>query len=255
MSVLTISAFQPGINWPYRGSTATLRYQYSSDFVNSSNVPVVRGFYKDVPCTIAGGILSVGSHTIQTTNDALRNRLATLSARFLDERGAPRDWLFQGFQIPEMLTPTTTMGDLFIYNLIQDLVNPPDWYLSAVDVQNLINIAVGTLNFASDVIYGRTRLSVAPVSAIAPIAVGDNDPRVALLPDLLETGTDTLVAATPTTVASALVAADSLILLLPEGDGFTGRLRVANGSITPGVSFDVDSTEGGDAGLFRWFLY
>lgn len=250
MSVLTISSFQPQITWHHRGDTATLRYQYSSDFVDSLGQVVLRGLYKDIPCTIAGGVISVPSHTIITTNDALRNRLATLSARFYDERMAPRDWLFQQFQIPEMLTPTCTMGDLFIYNLIQDLVNPPDWYLSAIDVQNLINIAIGTLNFASDVIYGRTRLSVAPVSAIDPIAVGDNDPRVGLLPDILATGTGTLAAGVATIVAP-LVASNSPIYFVNTSDGITGWIRAIR---DPGVGFLALSSEGADAGAFRWFL-
>lgn len=253
MSILTISAFQPQINWPHPGTTATLRYEYSADFVDSLSQIVLRGLYKDIPCTVAGGVISVPSHTIIATNDALVNPLVTLSARFLDERSSPRGWLFQQFQIPQMLVPITTMGGLFVYNLVKDLVNPPDWYLSAIDVQNLINIAIGTLNFASDVIYGRTRLSVAPVSAIDPIAVGDNDPRIAFLPPLATSGTDTLVAATTTTVAEALVAANSPIFVIPSSNGIAGTLHWGNR--VAGVGFDVWSDEGMDAGDFRYFIY
>lgn len=253
MSVLTVSSFQPQVVWPYPGDTATLRYVYSADFVDSQNQIVLRALHKDIPCTVAGGVISVPSHSITTTNDALVNILATLSARFFDERMAPRAWLFQQFQIPQMLTPATTMGDLFIYNLVKDLVCPPDWYLSAVDVQNLINIAIGTLNHASDVIEGRTYLSVAPVSAIHPIAVGDNDPRVRLLPSLLATGTATLIAGSTLTINNALVTTASQVLFVPATDAIQGVLHATNR--VAATSFDVYSSEGGDAGSFRWWLY
>lgn len=259
MSSLEISAFQPQIHWPYPGSTATLRYQYSADFVDSQNQVVLRSLYKDVLCTVAGGVISVPTHSITTTNDALVNILTTLSARLYDARMSPRTWLFQQFQIPQMLAPTTTMGELFIYNLVKDLVNPPDWYLNAIDVQNLINIAVGTLNFASDVIYGRTRLSVAPVSAIDPVALGENDPRVANLPDFGGSDVDTLVASAVTTVTPstpalrALVTANAPIYAIGAEDTVGGPLVVTNR--VAGSSFDVFSREATDAGLFRWFLY
>lgn len=249
MTTLQISAFQPQIHWPFPGSTATLRYTYSADFVDSLGQVVLRGLYKDIPCTVAGGVLNVPSHTIIVTNNALRNRLVTLSAQFLDARRAKQSWLFQGFQIPEMLAPTTTMGDLFIYNLIQDLVNPPDWYLNAVEVQNLINIAIGTLNFASDVIYGRVRLSVAPASAIDPIAVGTNDPRIAASGGFAAA---VLVAGGTLTVPSALVAANSPIAFVPASDGITGVLHATNR--VAGASFDVYSDNGADEGAFWYFI-
>lgn len=173
MSTITISAFQPLINWPWPGTTATLRYTYTSDFVDSTGAPVLHGLYKDITCTAAAGVLSVPSHTIISTLDALVNPLVTLNAQFLDERGAKRSWQFQNFQVPT--TTPTTIGALTIFNQGSSLVLPPDWYLDAIQVQNLINIAQGTLNDASDVVKGRTYLSVAPASASSPNAVGAND--------------------------------------------------------------------------------
>lgn len=177
MATITISGGSPQISWPYPGTTATLRYTYSADFVNSANEPVLRTLYKDVPCTVSGGVLSYPSHSIFSTLDALVNPLVTLNALFLDARGAKRAWLFQNFQIPSSPSPTT-IGALKIYNQGSSLVLPPATYLSLPGVQALINIAVGLLLKASDVIYGLVRLSVAPASASAPIAVGDNDVRV-----------------------------------------------------------------------------
>lgn len=179
MSTVTISAFSPSINYPWPGTTATLRYTYSSDFVDSTGTPVMRGLYKDVACTVAGGVLTVPQHTIISTLDAMVNPLVTLSAQFLDEREAkrPNSWLFQQFQVPT--TTPTTIGALIIFNQGSSLVLPPDSYLNAQEVQNLINLALGSLNFANAVPdYGVTALSVAPVSASSPIAVGDNDLRV-----------------------------------------------------------------------------
>lgn len=175
MSVVTISSFQPLIAWPFGGSTATLRYTYSGDFVDSTNTPALRGLYKDIPCTISAGVLSIPSHTILSTLDALVNPLVTLTAQFIDYRGAKRSWLFQNLPVPT--TTPTTIGALEIYGQGGSLVLPPDWYLTAIQVQNLINIAQGTLNDASDVVKGRTFLDVAPASASHPEAIGSNSPR------------------------------------------------------------------------------
>lgn len=247
MATIQISGGQPQINWSWPGSTATLRYQYTTDFVNSANESVLRTLYKDVPCTVAGGVLTYPSHAIFSTLDALVNPLVTLNAQFLDARGTRRAWLFQNFQIPASPTPTT-IGALKIYNQGSSLVLPPTWYLSAVGVQSLIDIAVGLLLKASDVIYGLVRLSVAPSSVAAPIAVGDNDPRVAKA-----TGAGVLVAGAVTTIASALVAANTPINAISADEGITGRLYPLNRVV--GASFDVASENGADAGNFRYFLY
>jgi len=178
MSELTISSFNPQISWPYPGATATLRYQYSADFVDSDGQPVLRSLPKDVPCTVADGVLSVPSHTLITTNDAVVNPLVTLSARFLDARNTPRTWLFQNFSIPESLTPTTTIGDLEIYNQGSSLVLPPDAYLNRDEVIALIATRLPNTVLASDVLLGLTLLSVPAANPLIPRVVGDNDPRV-----------------------------------------------------------------------------
>lgn len=172
MSTVQITGFQPQVTWPYLGSTATLRYQYSADFIDSAGQAVLRTLTQDVTCTVAGGVLSVPTHNIISTLDALVNPLVTLSAQFLDQSGARRTWLFTQFSIPT--TTPTTIGALTIFNQGSSLVLPPDSYLNAQEVQNLISIAQGTLNDASDVIKGRTKLSAAPISPSDPIAVGQN---------------------------------------------------------------------------------
>lgn len=176
MSTVQISAFQPGIAWHWGGATATLRYTYTSDFVDSTGTPILHGLYKDIACTIAAGVLSVPSHSILSTLDALVNPLVTLNAQFIDERGAKRSWLFQNYSVST--TTPTTMGALEIFNQGSGLVLPPDTYLNSQQVQNLINIALGTLNHMSDVVEGRGYSDVAPAVAIHPTLVGRNSPVI-----------------------------------------------------------------------------
>lgn len=177
MSELTISSFNPQISWPFPGATATLRYQYSADFVDSDNQPVLRGLYKDVACTVAAGVLSVPSHTVITTNDAVVNPLATLSAQLISARGN-KVWLFQQFSIPESLAPTTTIGDLEIYNQGSSLVLPPDAYLTRDEVIALIATRLPNVILASDVLLGLVRMSWPPDEPLEPIAWSMSDPRV-----------------------------------------------------------------------------
>ena len=66
------------------------------------------------------------------------------------------------------------------------------------------------------------------------------------------TGTGILLGRAATTIPSTLVAAESSILPLGNDAGITGHLYATN--IVPGVSFDVASENGADAGAFRWFI-
>lgn len=243
MSVLTLSAFQPGINWPYPGTTATLRYTYSADFVDSLGVPILRGLYKDVPCTVAGGVLSVAQHTLITTNDAMVNPLVTLSAQFLDERGAKRAWLFQQYQIPESLTPTTSIGALEVYNQGSSLVLPPDSYLNREQVIDLINLMAGSLNFAGLGVLGRISTSKAPLLSTMPIAIENSDARGIDISSYASwAAMIAAVGSTPTTfnihtniaVTSSSTAPSTLTLRFLQGGGVTvttGQTLTINGPI------------------------
>jgi len=180
MSVLTITTFQPQINWPYGGSTATLRIKYSANFTSSTGQPVLRGLFKDVPCTIAGGVLTVPDLTLITTNDALVNPLVTCSAQFFDSTGAGRDWLFQNFSIPQSLTPSASIGSLFTYNQGAALVLPPSFYLNREQVVALVTTMLSALGFgpATDLVPGMVKLSIAANDPLNPAVWGTNDPRV-----------------------------------------------------------------------------
>lgn len=60
---------------------------------------------------------------------------------------------------------------------------------------------------------------------------------------------------TTTTILEPLVAADSPIIVVGVDPNITGNLKVPQGSIVPGVSFDVASDNGADFGDFVYFLY
>lgn len=179
MSILTISTFQPQISWPFGGSTATLRIKYSANFTDSTGQQVLRGLYQDVPCTVAAGVLTVPPFTLITTNDAQVNPLVTCSAQFIDSNQTPRDWLFQGFSIPQSLTPTATIAALQVYNQGKGLVLPPDFYLSRDETTQLVLAllaSVGVLADAALATKGITFLSIDPDILTIPRAWGTNDP-------------------------------------------------------------------------------
>jgi hypothetical protein len=196
MSTLTILTFSPQITWPYGGSTATLRLKYSQNFTDSTGQPVLRGLYKDVPCTIAAGVLTVPQFTLITTNDALVNTLATCSAQFFDSNGTAREWLFQNFSIPQVLTPSANIGALFTYNQGTALVLPPTFYLNRDETTALVIALLAVLGFgpATNVTLGTVRLRVAAANPADPEVYGTNDPLVRDALKLMGVLLDALVA-------------------------------------------------------------
>lgn len=185
MSNVVISAHQPTLPWSYGGSSFTVRYFYSQGFLDdlgrwTPGGDGQTGFYIEVAGTIDGsGILHIPDSTIISPLGG-RQPNTLCSAQLFDENGTGRDFLFTDWTIPQ--TTPTTFGALEIVNEGATLVNILGYILTTaqiLQVQALINIAVGLLNKASAVIYGLVRLSVSPAFASAPIAVGDNDPRVA----------------------------------------------------------------------------
>lgn len=81
------------------------------------------------------------------------------------------------FPLPISFEPSTTWAQIKIHkNGKQPLRDTSTYTKTETDYQ--INLKAGTLNDASELIKGRTKLSVAPASASDPIAVGDNDPRI-----------------------------------------------------------------------------
>lgn len=180
MSSITIQSFSPPITWPYGGSTATLRITYSANFLDSTSQAVIRGLYRTVDCTISAGVLLVPVVPLITTNDALVNPLVTCSAQFFDSRGAARDWLFQGFQLPQLLAPSCSIGALFTYNQGSALPGSnTEFFLDRDETVALITAmldAAGILP-ATELALGIVRLRTAAVDASDPEVYGTNDPQ------------------------------------------------------------------------------
>jgi hypothetical protein len=78
-----------------------------------------------------------------------------------------------------------------------------------------------------------------------------NPPSTALSP--VDSGTAILKMAQATTVPSRVVTATSKIQVGSFDDNVSGSLRVTN--IVPGVSFDIVSSNGADAGKVFWIIY
>ncbi|MFN2532118.1 MAG: hypothetical protein ABR555_12560 [Pyrinomonadaceae bacterium] len=188
MSTFTCAPFHPAVTWPFPGTTATLRLQYSAEFVDSANNVIVREFYKSVTCSISGGVITVPQFTLVTTNDALVNTLATCSARFYDQSGAPRAWLFQNFVIPQSLAVdgngdpvTSSMGALMAYNARGAIISlARDTTLTRSEITSLIAAMLTSLGVtpATDIALGTVRLSTAAADPADPEVWGTNDPRV-----------------------------------------------------------------------------
>lgn len=179
MSSLIITTFQPQISWPYGGSTATLRIKYSANFTSSTGQAVLRGLFQNVPCTIAGGVLTVPEFSLITTNDAQINPLVTCSAQFIDSNQTPRDWLFQQFSIPQSLTPSCAIAALFDYNQGAALVLPPDFYLDRDETVALITAMISAVGLAAatNLVLGIVKLSAAAADPANPVVWEQGDPN------------------------------------------------------------------------------
>lgn len=173
------SQFFPGA-YRYAGSTASLRINYSASFLSNTNVSIIgsavgsTGFWKSVPCTIASNTLTCDSFTLESTVDSNKP-----SARFFavlyDQSGARRETLMgdaSGWIVPA--SPTTTTVAQLLNAQGTGIPTPTVSYLNSQQVQSLINTALGTLNDATDVVKGRTKISSVATVATSPVAVGQN---------------------------------------------------------------------------------
>jgi hypothetical protein len=84
-----------------------------------------------------------------------------------------------------------------------------------------------------------------------PVPVASSTTLPSLSP--IATGTATLKMMQATTVLTTAVTKTSKILLTGQDDDVLGSLRVTN--IVPGVSFDIVSSNGTDAGRVFWIRY
>lgn len=180
-TTITVSSYTPQAQWNY-GSPATVRIYTNSTFVDSDGVLHIAqatggpNFYQVLTCTVTGTAITVPSFTIASTTNSPTNPNATFSFIFYDKNGVRRDTFASPIKVPTILGTTITWGSLLVYNSTHP--NPPGpQYPDIQQVQALINQVLPVAD-ASDVIKGKTKLSVAATVSTNPVAVGDNDPRV-----------------------------------------------------------------------------
>jgi len=249
---MLVSAFQLKNSWPWGGATFELRWFYNRTWTDiDGNVHLKGEVGPNSPClrcpgTIAGETATVLSFEHPATVNSPDRPSVRATGAVFDQDGNYRATVFKSIQFPIGIDPITEKV-LSVYNrgLVKRLA---DKYLNRDQILALFGEFAGVISAASDVVLGAVFLDAHPVDAAAPTAVSTNSPRVARA-----YGTGVLVAATTATVNSALVAADSAILVCSADNGIVGSLRVSNRVV--GVSFDVDGDVGTDAGNFRWFLY
>lgn len=256
---------------------------YNGQFIPAGHPNNPNSWYLPVVCEVQGGSsLYIPSHEIDTTEDSPTDRTATYTAWLFanGERLGSIPYL-AGYGIPALANHTWTSLTLHrnaknppprqgVYDIgqVEYLITQALALLRMGSETQVGNVALTTdpvdpqfpiavsdtdprLLVATEIILGRVRLSVPAVDPNIPIVVGDNDPRLAATEALQ--GTGTLVAGVATTILEPTTAVDSPILVVPMSNGITGNLRAFNR--VAGVSFDVSSDNGGDAGDFRWFLY
>lgn len=178
-TTITVSSYSVP-NWQY-GAPASVRIYVNSTFIDSAGILHVAqatgglNFYQSLTCSVSGTTVTLPSFTIASTTDSPTNPSATYS--FILYSGTIRkDTLAASFKVPIILGTTITFGSLAVYNSTHP--NPPGpQYPDIQQVQALISQVLPVAD-ASDVIKGKTKLSVAAAVSTNPIAVGDNDVRV-----------------------------------------------------------------------------
>jgi len=247
------------------GTVPVLRGFYSKRFLAGDGVTPVEsgngltGFFYSIPCSVNGsGQIVIPAFEIQSTTDG-NLPTSRFTGQLFDQSGAAREIIFgkansgNGWQIPTIYGANVDFADLFRYNATANLLNPPQNYFTQEQTTAEILALAGQFDYARVGHLGLVEMSFAPVVASRPIAVSDNDPRVALLPSLIAVGTGVLAAATPTTIASALVALNSPVVAVSIDNGITGRLFPSNR--VAGASVDIQSESGTDAGNFKYYIY
>lgn len=181
---VTISAqtFLEG-TYNYGGTFATLRVYSSKPFIASDGTVVpfgevgTTGFFKSVTCTVSSNTLNCPSFTLPSTDDALDDQTARYTFVLYDYRNVKRDILFANLYVPSNKGSSLTFAQIVLANNQTVPWTDTSTYTKQ-ETDNQINLAVGTLNDASDSVKGRTKLSVPAASSSNPIAVGDNDTRL-----------------------------------------------------------------------------
>lgn len=198
-AIITISAFQYELAGALSSSDVVeLRVWYTGgpgeNFLDADNNVVPYGsatnLYLPVDCTVSGGEINVDPFALSATDNS-SNISSVVTAQFFIN-GAPSTFLFTDWIITNTLGAAISYASLYTYNLAAQLTYAlSTLYLTAPQVAALIASTAGAFLDASATVKGITKLSVAPLSATNPIAIGNNDPRLTKLDssgDLVYTG-------------------------------------------------------------------
>lgn len=258
MKVLVEANNTPDI-WHLGGSTAKLRIYALRDFQTSSGQWIGAGspgqvdsLYLEISCTIVANVLTIPSFEIDSTVDALINPNARYSAELVGENGRRVNYL-DNFRVNTLQAgdPSMTWGEIRLFRRM----NVPPYFTDSLDwqISRMIQLAVGSLNKASENNPGVAASSYPAVDPTFPIHVSVTDPLWLQLQTGSGAGSTTIVDGAVVVNTSA-VAADSRPFAFSLSEGAMGPFYVLPAEFVVGVSFIVRSRNLGDNGLIGWRL-
>jgi hypothetical protein len=254
---VTIESISTPNIWQF--STAPeLRTYALQDFYTDEGVLVLRGTPgTDEPhlksqCTLSGSTqLIIPEIEIDSTSIDPPSRYTSLFVT----RGRKTPYM-SNFAVPAEPNDTTWLG-LQIYQRIGRMrfVNPPMAQIQSL-MANMIADALTFLRFASETRAGMAASSFAPLDPLFPIHISTTDPNwenfIAGLGMIIAADRATLVDGTVTVPAPAVTA--NSIITVTKMANMAGSLNVPADQIVEGVSFVINSTDGGDNGDVSWMI-
>ena len=146
---LTLNAFSvPNMNG-FPGTTVELRLWYtgaSPNFITNDTPPVIvecgsggedNTPYQSIICTYIGTTIFVPQSSLYTTDDS-RVPSVVAQARFVDENGELRNFLFNDWVIGASLGPSTTFDRLWEFNNDVNIPNPPNNFYTAAQINFIL---------------------------------------------------------------------------------------------------------------------
>jgi hypothetical protein len=261
MSV-TIQSAEYWADWPNsRDSTFEVRAKSNKAWVSAESEVVPANESRVVGTgTITALRPTIPNLTLPATSAGLDDQTArwTVTLHRIGIKSVVSTVL-DNFPLPSSFEPTVTWAQIKINKNGKQPLRDTSVY-TKTETNTQIALAVGTLADASTTLKGRTKISVAPVSASNPIAVGDNDPRntdnrapmadTPLLMTFSYSGDGSLAIGHPVKMVGAnaviTTTSDTKGCIGIVASGIVGAVTVAIGGSQSSPFFDsvMDGTEG-----------
>lgn len=191
MALSTISSGSFGIPWPSAwGTSGTLKIIVSNvTFVFGGKTyvqgrvsdPVNQRWCVQSAISVAGGVGTFASFSLPQTDVGITvingSAIPRFTGIYYDSKGVKRGILFQDWHLSSSLTTSFNFEAWAVDNAAATVVNPRTDFLGADGVNNAITARLNAP--AQTTLLGLVKTSVAAADLTNPIAVGDNDPRVA----------------------------------------------------------------------------